>query len=73
MRDHGAAVTRYKRALELGGTASLPEIYHTAGVKLVFDAETMRELVQLVEERIASLRKMLATGELQAVASASLR
>jgi oligoendopeptidase F len=67
MRDHGAAVTRYKRALELGGTASLPEIYHTAGVKLVFDAETMGELVQLVEERIASLRKMLATGELQAV------
>jgi oligoendopeptidase F len=69
LRDHGAAVTRYKRALALGGTASLPEIYHTAGVKLVFDAPTMSELVLVVEERIASLRKMLETGELQAVSA----
>ena len=67
LRDHGAAVARYKRALELGGTASLPEIYRTAGVKLVFDAPTMSELVHLVEARIASLRQKLATGDLQAV------
>ena len=67
LRDPDAAVARYKDALALGGTASLPEIYRTAGVKLVFDAATMSELVHLVEERIAGLRKMLATGELQAV------
>ena len=67
LRDHGAAVQRYKRALALGGTVSLPEMYHTAGVKLVFDAPTMRELVELVESRITELRRMLATGELEAV------
>ena len=73
LRDHAAAVEHYKRALALGGTASLPEIYHTAGVKLVFDAPTMSELVQLVADRIESLRRMLATGELQAVAAAGSR
>lgn len=67
LRDHAAAVQRYKRALALGGTVSLPEMYHTAGVKLVFDAPTMRELVELVESRIIELRRMLATGELEAV------
>lgn len=67
LRDHAAAVARYKRALELGGTASLPEIYHTAGAKLVFDAGTMSELVHLVEERMALLRTMLSTGQLEAV------
>lgn len=57
MTDHPAAVTRYKQALALGGTVSLPEMYRTAGVKLVFDAPTMAELAGLVEERIIELRK----------------
>jgi oligoendopeptidase F len=68
LRDHPAAVARYKQALALGGTVSLPEMYRTAGVKLVFDPSTMAELVGLVEERIGSLRAMLAAGEVGAVA-----
>lgn len=68
LHDHPAAVRRYKQALALGGTVSLPEMYRTAGVKLVFDAPTMRELVELVESRIVELRRMLATGEIEAVA-----
>ncbi len=63
LRDHGAAVGRYKQALTLGGTAPLPEIYRTAGVKLVFDEGTMAELVGLVEGRISELRRLVATGE----------
>lgn len=50
------AVAAYKRFLALGGTKSLPELYKAAGVKLVFDAETMKELVEFVEERIEALR-----------------
>ena len=65
--DHEAAVSRYKQALALGGTAPLPQIYRAAGVQLVFDAPTMRELVTRVDQRIESLREMLATGELAAV------
>ena len=68
LRDHPAAVARYKQALALGGTVSLPEMYRTAGVKLVFDATTMLELVGLVEERIETLRGELARGDVAAVA-----
>ncbi|HEX2781229.1 MAG TPA: M3 family oligoendopeptidase [Gemmatimonadaceae bacterium] len=66
LRDHPAAVRRYKNALALGGTVPLPEMYRAAGVKLVFDAPTMAELVGLVEERIAHLRAELARGNVAA-------
>ena len=56
VRDAGSAVAAYKRFLSLGGTQSLPDLYKAAGVKLVFDAETMGELVEFVEERIDALR-----------------
>ena len=56
VKDAGEAVGAYKRFLALGGTKSLPELYAAAGVKLVFDAATMQELVTFVEERIVALR-----------------
>lgn len=56
VRDPRDAVAKYKQFLSLGGTRSLPELYAAAGVKLVFDAETMAELVAFTEERIAALR-----------------
>jgi oligoendopeptidase F len=55
-RDQADALARYKSALALGGTRPLPEIYAAAGAKLVFDAATMRELVDLVEEEMEALR-----------------
>jgi oligoendopeptidase F len=55
LTDPEGAVARYKAALALGGTRPLPEIYATAGAKLVFDAETMGELVAIVEEHIERL------------------
>ena len=54
--DEDDAVAAYKRFLELGGTRPLPELYAAAGAKLVFDADTMAELVAFTEERIAALR-----------------
>ncbi len=56
VHDPAKAVADYKRFLALGGTRPLPELYAAAGVKLVFDADTMAELVAFVEERIALLR-----------------
>jgi oligoendopeptidase F len=56
VRDPQEAVAAYKRFLALGGTRPLPELYAAAGVKLVFDAETMGELVAFVEEHITALR-----------------
>lgn len=57
--DRSGAVTAYLDALALGGTASLREIYRTAGVDLVFDAAAMSELVDQVETRMDELRRLL--------------
>jgi oligoendopeptidase F len=56
LADQAKAVRQYREALALGGTATLPEIYRAAGARLVFDAETMGELVTLVERRLTDLR-----------------
>jgi oligoendopeptidase F len=47
--DSRAAIASYRRALALGGTASLPELYRTAGAKFAFDADSLRQAVDLVE------------------------
>jgi len=56
LADQATAVKHYRQALALGGTVGLPEIYKAAGARLVFDAETMGELVDLVEKRLSQLR-----------------
>lgn len=55
-RDPAGTVSRYKQALALGGTRSLPAIYAAAGARLIFDEDGMRELVTLVESRLEALR-----------------
>jgi len=56
LADQATAVKHYREALALGGTVGLPEIYQAAGARLVFDAESMGELIELVEKRLAGLR-----------------
>lgn len=55
LRDRTAAVRRYREALALGATRSLPELYRAAGARLIFDAEGMRELIDLAEETLSGL------------------
>ena len=55
LRDQPGAVASYRRALALGGTRPLPELYATAGAKLAFDAATLRAAVALMERTIAEL------------------
>jgi oligoendopeptidase F len=59
LHDPVGAVRRYRQALALGATSSLPEMYAAAGASLTFDAPTMRALVTAVEERLAALREGL--------------
>jgi oligoendopeptidase F len=54
-RDYPAAVAAYRRALSQGGTASLPELFSAAGVRFAFDAETLREAVEVIETEIERL------------------
>ncbi len=53
LTDQGEAVRRYRAALALGNTRSLPELYQAAGVEFTFDAGKIGELVALVESELA--------------------
>lgn len=55
LRDPQGALTAYRKALALGATVPLPELFATAGARLVFDREGMAELVELVEGELAAL------------------
>lgn len=55
LRDPAGALAQYRAMLALGNTRPLPELYRAAGARLVFDAEGMRELIDLVEEELARL------------------
>jgi oligoendopeptidase F len=51
------AVADYRKALALGGTRSLPELFSAAGAKFAFDAGTMTGAVTLLEHTLAQLEK----------------
>mgnify|MGYP001113734983 CR=1 FL=1 len=57
VQDQEAAVAAYRKALSLGGTRSLPELFATAGAKFAFDADTLRRAVEAIEETIGDLEK----------------
>jgi oligoendopeptidase F len=56
LENPAKAVARYRQALSLGAVQSLPEIYRTAGARLMFDAQSIGELVQLLESHIEKAR-----------------
>ena len=53
--DQAKAVEAYRKALALGGTVTLPELFEAAGVRFAFDAETLGKAVALVEQTIDEL------------------
>jgi len=58
-RDQHKAVADYRKALALGATVPLPELYSTAGAKFAFDAKTLKEAADLVEEVIEEMEAKL--------------
>jgi oligoendopeptidase F len=59
MRDPQGTLAKYRRALSLGETRPLPELYAAAGAKLAFDEDTLREAVERVEGKIEELEAQL--------------
>ncbi|MCD4687582.1 MAG: M3 family oligoendopeptidase [Anaerolineae bacterium] len=60
LKDQAGALNAYRKALALGGTVSLPDLYTTAGARFAFDADTLREAIDLIEETIDTLQTQLA-------------
>ena len=57
LSDQSAAVASYRRALQLGCTQPLPQLFETAGAKLAFDADTLNQAVELMEKKIYELEE----------------
>jgi oligoendopeptidase F len=55
LANQADAVARYRRALALGGTAPLPQLYTAAGARFAFDADTLRDAVTLIEKTLGEL------------------
>ncbi len=54
-QNQRSAVEAYRRAIGLGATRPLPELYAAAGIKLAFDATTIGEMIEMVEEELDKL------------------
>ena len=55
LKDQQKAVREYRKALALGATVPLPQLFATAGAKFAFDAQTLKEAVDLMEEVIGEM------------------
>ncbi len=58
LKDQKKAVADYRRALGLGSTVSLPELFEAAGAKFSFDAKTLKIYVDLIEEQMEKLEQL---------------
>ncbi|NCC31591.1 MAG: M3 family oligoendopeptidase [Chloroflexia bacterium] len=56
LHDQPTAVKRYRQALTLGGTVTLPELFAAAGASFAFDHATLQAAVTLIEETIDELQ-----------------
>ncbi len=55
LSDRVNAAQNYRGALALGATERLPDLYAAAGARLIFDAQGMQELVDVVEEQLEKI------------------
>ncbi|MED0876659.1 M3 family oligoendopeptidase [Bacillus mobilis] len=52
------AIENYKKALSLGSSKSLTEVYEAAGIRFDFSGETIKELMLFVESELALLEQL---------------
>jgi oligoendopeptidase F len=58
-RDQAAAVRAYRQSLSMGGTGSLPQLFGAAGAQFAFGTDTLRGLIDVVENTIETLQSKL--------------
>ncbi len=54
-REEKQALANYKKAMQLGGSRPLPELFSAAGLRFSFGPETMRDLMNEVKNELATL------------------
>ncbi len=58
LKDQAGAVASYRKALALGSTVALPELFQAAGAKFALDAPALQQAVSLMETQIEALEKV---------------
>jgi oligoendopeptidase F len=53
--DPSAALTNYRKALSLGGTRPLPQLFEAAGIKFDFSSQTLSPLIEMVSGELEQL------------------
>ncbi|MBK8989308.1 MAG: M3 family oligoendopeptidase [Chloroflexi bacterium] len=61
LQDQAQAVAAYRRALALGNTKTLPELFTAAGAEFRFDTAMLTDLVTLIESTVEDLETILET------------
>ncbi len=56
MRDKSKTVHDYRHALSLGNTKSLPQLFRSAGIEIIFDRSKLHELMQFVQNEFEKLQ-----------------
>jgi oligoendopeptidase F len=59
LSNYDEAVKAYRRALSLGSTVTLPELFQAANARFAFDAATLKHSVDLMEQTIEELESKL--------------
>ena len=49
------ALENYAQSMKLGGSKTLPELFNAAELEFSFDPETVRHLIDAVQEKLADL------------------
>jgi oligoendopeptidase F len=57
LKNQAGSVAAYRKALALGGTVSLPQLFATAGARFAFDSATVKTAVGLMEKVIGELEE----------------
>lgn len=56
LNNPAKALADYKKALSLGSSVSIPEVYEAAGIKFDFSEEMIQELMTFVKEQLNNLK-----------------
>ena len=59
LSDYAGAVKAYRKALSLGSTVTLPELFRAANARFAFDAPTLKHSVDLMEQAVEELESKL--------------
>jgi len=61
-KDQAGAVAAYRKALSLGGTVTLPELFAAAEARFAFDTAILEKAADLIEAVIGELEEKLQYG-----------